>query len=378
MFRSRKRGLLPLSLALACLASVSCFEPPVRENLTLRFLANGYAVVTSRVLVGGANTAEGSAVRRRLAEVRASLLAGSDPWSQRFSALNAAAERSSWEKRLGDLSEASHSALVTEEGELAHFFGDTSLRVTYAVRPEAGVAELTIVPGPSTRATRKQQKDLEAALASWSADLAGYFADSGRLYGYLDAHPDRGSDLLGTLLKDVLPEGEKIGELSAEEKRLVEKVDERMSQVLTVLGTPEGEAYSLDEISHLVFDPFPAKLTVRLPAIPREVEGFERHGSDTLTVNGLGFWDALLALEGRWLAPDLLSTYVEHRADGAQKIDLAAFVAQPRRVAAAPDAAEVRAALVGQLAPAPVYRAVWTVHPDEDPPANLWDDPKSP
>jgi hypothetical protein len=377
MLRSR-RGLFRIPIALACLASASCFEPPVRENLTLRFLANGYAVITSRVLVGGANAAEGSAVRRRLAEVRASLLAGSDPWSQRFTALSAAAERSSWEKRLGDLSEATHSALVTEDGELGRFFGDTSLRVSYAVRPEAGVAELTIVPGPSARATRKQQRDLEAALASWSEDLAAYFADSGRLYAYLDAHPDRGQDLLGTLFKDVLPEGEKIGELSAEEKRLVEAVDERMSKVVEVLGAPEGEAYSLDEISHLVFDPFPAKLTVKLPAAAREVEGFERHGSDTLTVDGLGFWDALLALEGRWLSPDLLSTYVEHRAEGAQKIDLAAFVAQPRRAAAAPAAAEVRAALVGQLAPAPVYRAVWTVHPDEDPPANVWDDPKQP
>lgn len=378
MFRSHRRGLAVFSLALACLASASCFEPPVRENLTLRFLANGYAVVSSRVIVGGDKAAEGNAVRRRLAEVRASLLAGSDPWSQRFTTLSAAAERSSWEKRLGDLSEATHSALVTEEGELARFFGDTSLRVSYAVRPEAGVAELTIVPGPSARATRKQQKDLEVALASWSEDLADYFADSGRLYAYLDAHPDRGQDLLGTLFKDVLPEGEKIGELSAEEKRLVEAVDERMSKVLEVLGVPEGEAYSLDEISHLVFDPFPAKLTVKLPAAAREVEGFERHGSDTLTVDGLGFWDALLALEGRWLSPDLLSSYVEHRAEGAQKIDLAAFVAQPRRAAAAPNASEVRAALVGQLTPAPVYRAVWTVHPDEDPPANVWDDSKQP
>src|SRR5262249_21180136 len=152
-----------------------------------------------------------------------------------------------------------------------------------------------------------------------------------RLYAYLDAHPERSHDLLGTLFRDVLSEDEKPGELSAEEKRLVERVDARMSRVLEVLGTPEGEAYSLDEGSHLGYDPFPARLTVRLPADAREVEGFERQRPDTLTVQGLGLWDALLSLEGRWLAPDLLGPYVEHRAEGAGKLDLAAFLAEPRR-----------------------------------------------
>jgi hypothetical protein len=47
-----------------------------------------------------------------------------------------------------------------------------------------------------------------------------------------------------------------------------------MGQVLEILAVPRGAAYSPDEVSHLVYDPFPARLSVKLPGAPMDLEGF--------------------------------------------------------------------------------------------------------
>jgi len=133
------RLALPAALA-AGLAFVSCFEPAVREELHLRFLANGAVVVTSTVLLAGPELQSNPALERRLAETRRDILEGRDPWGTRFAALEPAAERSSWEKRLGELHKASRDAVLAEPESLARFFGDTSLTVTYEVFAEEVVA----------------------------------------------------------------------------------------------------------------------------------------------------------------------------------------------------------------------------------------------
>ena len=88
---------------------------------------------------------------------------GTDAWGPRFAAVEPAAERFSWEKRLGDLQSVSRSALVAEPAGLAPFFSDTALRVLYQVYEKDGTAELSIAPGLSSRATRKQRGEMEEA-----------------------------------------------------------------------------------------------------------------------------------------------------------------------------------------------------------------------
>jgi hypothetical protein len=142
-----------------------------------------------------------------------------------------------------------------------------------------------------------------------------------------------------------------------------------MEEVFGVLLVPSGDELSLDELSHLVYDPFPARLSVRLPAAPEEVEGFARDAEGELTVPGLGLWPALRALEGRWLSPDPVLLYVERRGKSEEApLDLAAFLARERRAMPPPSAAEVRLAIEERLQPASLYRAVWTVLPGEDDP----------
>jgi hypothetical protein len=359
--------------ALSFLSLTSCFEAPVREELRLRFLPNGAVVATSTVRI---TDPEGSnpALARRLAETRRTLLEGSDPWGARFAAASPGAERFSWEKRLGLLSSASRSALIAEPEGLEAFFRDTSLSVTYTVDPDRGTAELSIVPGPSTRATRRQREEMETTLGAWTGDVAEYLRATQDLYAYLDEHLDRARPCFGALFEERLSEkdAKSLSPLTPEEKRKLDRLDGALRKVVDVLAVPEGAAYSPDEVSHLVYDPFPARLSLKLPAAPLSMEGFLTAEDASLSVPSPSLWEALRSLEGRWLAPDPVLFYVESaQREGEGSLDLGAFLAKPRRSAPAhllPSAQEVRTEVVSRLKPAALYRVSWRVRPDDESP----------
>ncbi|HSS79544.1 MAG TPA: hypothetical protein VLV54_22685 [Thermoanaerobaculia bacterium] len=343
--------------------AASCFESPIRESLLLRFLPGGAVVVTSSVAIDAFAGSGNPALTRRLATTRRDFLEGTDAWGPRFAALAPAAERFSWEKLGGELKTVSRSALVEKPEGLAPFFADSSLRVLYEVRQEEGTAELSIAPGLSARATRKQRQEMQALLERWSGEVAGYLAATRKLYAYVDEHPDRARDCFGALFNELLSEGDrkKLGKPTDEEKRLLDRVGDAMQKVWDVLLVPEGQEYSPDEISHLVYDPFPARLTVSLPVKPLAVEGFE-HGPDgKLSVPGLGLWNALSLLEGRWLSPDPVILFVERRGRSDKALDLEDFLRRSRRADEAPSAKEVQKEIEDHLTPAPLYRVSWKV-----------------
>ena len=346
--------------SLVLLSFASCFEAPVREELRLRFLSNGAVVATSTVRV---SDLEGSnpALARRLAETRQALLEGSDPWGERFAAAKPGAERFSWEKHLGTLSSASRSALIAEPEGLEAFFRDTSLGVVYAVDPERGTAELSIVPGASARATRRQREDMEKTLAAWTGDVAEYLRAAQDLYAYLDDRPDRARACFGTLFAERLSEkdAKSLGTLNSEEKRKVERLDGALRRIVEVLAVPDGAAYSPDEVSHLIFDPFPARLILKLPAAPQAVEGFLKAEDGAFTVASPGLWEALRSLEGRWISPDPVLVYVESARQGEEgSFDLNAFLAKPRRSCAGRPAAVGPRSARGDRSPAQARAAL--------------------
>ena len=354
------RLLAPLTLALLLFA---CFEPPITETLRLRFLPNGAVVVTSTVEITAREAEKNPALERRIAQTRQAVLEGWDPWSQRFATLEPAAERYSWEKRLGELHKGTRAALVMEPESLRRFFNDTSLNVSYEIRGD--VAELVLVPGAPSRATRRQRQEMQRTLDEWTGRVADYLAAAEDLYRYLDDRPDRARDCFGALFKDVLPDGTETGELFDQEQELIKKLEDAMEKVSDVLLVPKGSDHSPDEVSHLVYDPFPALLTVRLPGAPLEQpEGFElsKDKEGELTAIGPGLWQALRALEGRWLAPDPVLIYVAHSSQSsAEPFDLDTFLTQPRRASEAPNDREVRLAVEERLRVEPVYRVTWKV-----------------
>lgn len=364
------------ALLLSALLTSACFETPVDESVQLRFLPNGAVVVTSTVTVMDETQAESNpALSRRLNEVRQSLLEGSDAWSRRFAGVQPVTERSSWEKTLGVLRKGSRSAVLAEPKDFTALFGDTSLIVSYETTD--GVAELVIAPGPPGAATQRQRQEVERTLDAWTEDVARYLAAGGGLYRYLDEHPGRSRACLGALFADQLSDTdrEKLPILNAAEKESVDKLQAAMQEVWSVLTLPEGEDHTPDELSHLVYDPFPGRLAVRLPGAPLEApEGFTLGKDGTLSAEGPGFWQALRALEGRWLSPDPILLYMEHlRRSPDEPFNLSALLRQERRAEAAPDATEVRLAIEERLRPAPVYRALWKIQPDAVDSAFHWE-----
>jgi hypothetical protein len=348
----------------------SCFEPPVDESVHLRFLPDGGVVVTSRVAVVGGDNASTPALNRRLADIRQALLEGSDPWSRRFAGIHPPLERSSWEKQLGEIQKETHSAALAEPRDLAAFFGDTSLNVSYEIKES--IAELVITPGPPSRATRRQREQTKRTLDAWTEDVARYFKAGEGLYRYLDEHPDRSRACLGALYADLLSDTERsrLPALKDPEKQRVEGLQAAMHEVWGILDVPEGEDHTPDELSHLVYDPFPGHLTVRLPGPPLDPpEGFAAGPEGTLAAEGPGLWQALRSLQGRWLAPDPILIYIDHqRRSPNDPLDLKALLAPARRSEPAPDAAEVRLALEKRLQPAPLYRVTWRVEPKNEAP----------
>jgi hypothetical protein len=358
----------PFVLAFALLLLVSCFDPPVKESVRLRFFPNGAVAVTNTVELDLLKDGESNpALERRMADLRRDLLDGVDPWARRFDAVGPASERLSWEKRLGTLATARRSALLAEPRSLGDLFADTALSVTYEVG-EDGTAELVIVPGVPSQATRRQRKDVEQMLDEWSEKIAEYLAATGDLYRWLDDNPGRARACFQALLGDAIEEGSPSGEeLSPQEQQRVKRVEDAMEEVLVVLVIPGGEDRSLDELSHLVYDPFPAPLTVQLPSDPLEVEGFEASsGEDKVwIVDSPGLWSALQSLKDQWITPNPVLLYVAHRGPEAERLDLDELVETPRQVIEPlPNSLEVRRALEDRLVPASrVYRAVWKALP---------------
>jgi hypothetical protein len=121
----------------------------------------------------------------------------------------------------------------------------------------------------------------------------------------------------------------------------------------------DGEAFSLNELTRLVYDPFPARLTIAVEGQVLEAEGFSA-GADFFERPPVDAWNALLSLEGRWISPDLVTAAAAPGSDDVQPDpDVLAVASIPRRYFPPPDAAEVESAIVAGLVPEEMLRLVW-------------------
>lgn len=132
---------------------------------------------------------------------------------------------------------------------------------------------------------------MSAASGEWSAVLARHLEAAGRIYRYLEKHPDRAEPCLGELLG--ASDGDRGRAFDADEKARLETASGAMQEAVKILQVSAGEAHSLEELSRRVFDPFPAALSVSLPAAPEEVEGFAARPDGTYAVPALSMWEAM-------------------------------------------------------------------------------------
>ena len=354
----RRAFRAPIFLA-SGLFLTGCWEQPVDERLHLTFHSDeSLEMEVSVELHHGAGRT--SAVEERLRDLEDALVKGQDPWKPRFDRIDPLEEDFYWRKEEGRLQFLARKARLEDAVSLAEFLRDTPIQAVYSRDEEAAVAEVAFYPGLPLGATRRERRQLEEAMEAWTQALEAYFASGGALYRYLETQPHRAEACFAYLFEDeALAEAE--GPPTAEEEALLDQLAGAMGQVLEVLEVDGETAYSLDELSRRVYDPFPARLSVSPPDRPTEVEGFRAAGGD-FSVPGLSLWSALEGLEGRWLAPDPLLVHLDHlRAQTDLPFDAAVFSARPRRAENPPSAEGIQEEVEALLRPADVYRLRWPI-----------------
>ncbi|HEY0156751.1 MAG TPA: hypothetical protein VGF28_05605 [Thermoanaerobaculia bacterium] len=269
-----------ITLVVALLLTAAC-EPRVpSDELTIELSRDDDdAVVTAQASLE--STAERNAA-----------LSGTDPWAVRFARLNAQEERTTFDKSRGTVQRVTHSMRI-HRSDLQQVFADTN--VTVALHEVEGVTELRFYPGTSTRASRRQQEHFEASLEWWSAAAARYLDALHRLYSYMDANPDRVEPLWAAVLGQRDPAAPVLFE---EEQPYVDQLVRSMDEMLAHMDQDEAQAVTLAEEADLIFNPFPARITVKVP------------NDEKLVIEPVHLLDAVKSLEGHWATPDPLAMLV--------------------------------------------------------------------
>lgn len=282
-----------ISLVVALLFTAACETRLPPDELTIELSRDDDdAVVTAQVSID--SDAERNAA-----------LAGTDPWAVRFARLAAEEERTTFYKSRGIVQRVTHSIRIGR-ADLQQVFADTN--VTLALHETDGLTELRFYPGSSTRASRRQQEHFNRAVEWWSAAAARYFDALHRLYSYMDANPDRVEALWAAVL------GTGRTPLFEEEQPYVDQLIRSMDELLARMDEDEAAALALAEEADLIFNPFPARITVKVP------------NDEKLVIEPVDLVAAVRSLEGRWATPDPLAMLVreeEMTAAGLASVDRA-------------------------------------------------------
>jgi len=330
-----------------------CFETPVHERLEISFRDDAPMVV--RAEVNFAEDPPEEAVRDRLRLVRQEYLDLRDPWTRRFERLDARYETYSWERSQGEPVRVARSATATPH-RLSDLFYDTSVRAAYDERD--GVADLALYAGASQRATREQEREFRDSVDQFSRDVTSYFRAMDAVYDYLDREPDRAVVVFAALVGE---DGDWESP-NEDEAALLEQVTDATDRVMSVLATSPSRAWSFEEISSLVNDPFPAEVVILPAGEILELEGFERdEASGGIRVPRVSLWAAFESLRGRWLSPDPLVALVEAGRTEGPSLSPETMASEARLSRPPGDWNEVRTELMSRLTPASTYRARWIV-----------------
>lgn len=314
--------------ALALLLLAACARPPVRDEVTVQFFEEG-----SEIAVTAVTSFDHGSMSRRVEAARTAALAGLDPWSVRFARLSPQSEEVTFTKHRGELERVTRSIRIPAD-DLQRIFSDTS--VTVSLIDGEGWRELTFYPGSSSRASREQTAHFESQLNTWSNDVARYFTAIDHLYDYLDENPHRAKFVFAALVN------EQDAAVLEDEEPLVTAVVAAMETIAERMDAAETESMSFAEEADLIYNPFPARLTVR---VPREKD---------LVIEPVDLFKAIAALEGKWVTPDPLAALLKEESPTAEQ--LAALPRQSRTVI---NGGEIAGAIREQLAQPRSYSIRW-------------------
>lgn len=278
--------------------TAACAPPPVAEEVAIDIESNDRVRVTSQTTFNDAHAKTPAAVAK-IDAARFAAQHGTDEWSARFARVTAEDESLTVEKHRGKISRVIRVVRIPSR-DLQQVFSDTN--ITINLLEGEGWRELAFYPGGSMRATRVQQQHFESALLSWSAAAARYYTAIDRLYFYLNANPRRAPDLFADLLGE---KGDVLTPLvlAEEEQALADAVKDAMEDIATRMDQQQDDDMRFAEEADLIYNPFPARLTVRVPGEVISSEGFAKN----LVVERIDLYEAIKALEGRWISPDPLA-----------------------------------------------------------------------
>lgn len=334
---SRLLPLLPLLLLPACT------PPPVSDDLTVEFTAGDAVVVTAETTFTLKPQNEQAAAR--VAGARSAAETETDPWAVRFASLTPESDRVTFQHDHGTLERVTRSVRIPSR-DLQHIFSDA--HITVSVLQGEGWRELELYPGTSVRASREEVRHFDKNLTEWSTLVAKYYGSVDLLYHYMDQNPGRAQDLFTALLErrdDVTPPL-----LLEIEEPLVEDVRSAMEAVATRMDEDQGRADTFAEEADLIFNPFPARLTVKVPKEVLSTTGFTKE----LIVEPVNLFDAITGLEGRWISPDPLAALLRDQEPLPPQL-----ARQERKSTSAVQPSQVAESIRGQLARPKTYVVRW-------------------
>lgn len=364
--RSEVRAVAAVAILSAC---ASCLRQPVRETVTVEVDPEGGVKVEAEVLLLRSDSDElPPPAKERVRDLQQALMRGTDDWTRRFERIEPAWERVVVEKDRGEPVRVERSAILSSRDDLSRFFSDTGVGVSLNDEPKA--LQIELQPGAPLRATRAQKELMRRTLGEWSEAAATYFSAVSDLYRYLDDRPERAPACFYDLF-DLGHLGANGGEkpsppVDETESELTRRVAEGMESLAGILQVSKDEAYSLDEVSRLVFDPFPAEFAVRFTGEVLESENLVARGRSEYAVPVFGLWEAMGRHVRHWADPDPAQIYYGYlRREEDRPFPVQVFNAGPRR-ADRPSPEEIREALEAELTPAAVYRLRWRLPEPEE------------
>ncbi len=259
-------------IVMSCLPLFGCFEDPIREHVHLSLRGSGATIVTVVQEVADPRMAQNNAeLADRMEETRITIESSLDLWSRRFALQQPLAEQQSIQRVEGKLRRSVHSAVLTSFEDALEMVEADGL--TGGLVVAGGIAEVSFFPTGGSRATYTQRQEAERLLAEWSETLTEYFESVIDLYSYLESRPDRAVPCFAHIF-DKHDGVAASGPLEAEEEELVRSVKDALDSVVLALLVPDGEAFSMNELTRLVYDPFPARLTMSVDGHALKSEGW--------------------------------------------------------------------------------------------------------
>jgi hypothetical protein len=336
------RRFAPVVLALLL---ASCTQPPVSDEVTVAIEKN------DRVLITAQTTFNDSDIKsdQRMAILQAARFAAlhdTDEWSARFGRVTAEDEEVTTLKHRGELDRVTRSVRIPVH-QLQQVFSDVNITVN--VLNGDGWRELSFIPGGSIRASREQRRHFDDAMQTWSGAVARYFLAVDRLYGYLNANPQRAEPLFAALFKDENEDA--MLAVAEEEQPLVDDVNGAMAQIATMMDqVQESGGATFGEEADLIYNPFPARMTIKVPGDVISKEGFGKE----LVIEPVNLLEAITSLEGKWISPDPLAALLRDQPPTSQEL-----ARQPRHSANVVPASDIATAIREQLGRPRTYAVRW-------------------